>query len=355
MRMTERCSGGHDLPVVDLEGPARQRGRAHGESLRARIARGLDAMAGEIGATTQRPLADLCGEFLARTSFIPAIERWTPGLLDEVRGIAEGSGFPYETILVYSLLDEWGWHAQESHASGEPPRNCSAIGLRRATGGHPVVSQTHDLPISYADTLAVLRVHGANGVTALVLTAAGAIALSGINDSGVSINCNSLVSDLPHSSSGLPVAFLVRGVLERRSLAAARAFVESVEHASGQNYVLGGPDDVCDLECSAEKILEVDRGRAAVLHTNHPVAQPGGAKQPDADSRARLAFLESRRPALKSLQDVCETMQTPPVCKYPWTVAAIAGELSVPPRVLVTAGAPDRVPWFPIGFARGVG
>lgn len=342
------------LPVVDLDGSARQRGLAHGEALRVRIARGLEVMAMEVGATRERPLAAICSEFLAATSFTGAIERWTPGLLDEVRGIADGAGSPHEVMLAYNLLDEWGWYSRLAAAHAAPPRGCSAIGLHRGNGGCPVVGQTHDLPADYADTMAVLRVHPEGVPTALVLTAAGAIALSGINAAGVSVNCNSLVAWLPHSASGLPVAFLVRAVLAERSLAAARRLVEAVPHASGQNYLLGGPEGICDLECSAAGVVEVDAGLEVALHTNHPVGMTRDAGSTDADSRARLALLESRRATLRSAADVREALRTPPVCNPSETVAAILGELCVPPRVSVCAGAPDAARWTSLGFERGI-
>ena len=47
---------------------------------------------------------------------------------------------------------------------------------------------------------------------------------------------------LNHSRAGLPVAFVMRGVLERTSVNAAAAFLEDVPHASGQHYALADPD-----------------------------------------------------------------------------------------------------------------
>ena len=44
--------------------------------------------------------------FIADTNFQPAIEKWVPGMLDEVRGIAEGAELPFEEIYVFQLADE---------------------------------------------------------------------------------------------------------------------------------------------------------------------------------------------------------------------------------------------------------
>lgn len=43
---------------------------------------------------------------------------------------------------------------------------------------------------------------------------AGMVGLCGVNSAGVAISCNNL-SQLNHKTSGLPVAFVVRGILQR--------------------------------------------------------------------------------------------------------------------------------------------
>jgi hypothetical protein len=50
--------------------------------------------------------------------------------------------------------------------------------------------------------------------------------------------------------------------------------MRTVHHASGQNYVVGSPEGVVSLVCSARSVVEfhpfVDRDD--VSHTNHPLA-----------------------------------------------------------------------------------
>ena len=342
------------LPIVDLAGSPRERGQTHGKVLRWQIARGLERWEAQVRKDTGRALADVVQEFHMATSFAAAIRRWTPELLEEVRGIAKGSGFDYDTILAYNFLDEWSWFARQRLRMKAAPTGCSAIGLRRGTGGHPVTAQTHDLDAREQELLAILRIHGTNGIRVISLTVGGVVAMSGCNDRGISINCNQLANGLPHSVAGLPVAFLLRGVLDQADFAAARRFIEEVPHASGQNYVLGGPQDVCDLECSAQAVVEVDAGSPVVLHTNHPLVQPDLlTPEASAESRARLAFLESRRPILGSMRDVRDALESPPICRHPGTVAAVASELSLPPRVFVTAGPPDSHPWRQVPFGEG--
>src|ERR1700731_3679221 len=51
------------------------------------------------------------------------------------------------------------------------------------------------------------------------------------------------------------------------------AFLHRIKHASVQNYIIGGPANVYDLECSATKVspLKVKERDDVVWHTNHPL------------------------------------------------------------------------------------
>ena len=82
--------------IVDVAGSGRDRGRAHGEVLRGRIADALERWDAEVGERMGIPAADHVAGLLAATRFVPAIEASTPQLLEEVRGIADGAAVSFE-------------------------------------------------------------------------------------------------------------------------------------------------------------------------------------------------------------------------------------------------------------------
>ena len=95
-----------DLTVVTCAGSSGRRGEQHGEALRGVIAEGLSNWAESIAsAHGVAPDAYFDG-FVQGTDFLPAIRRWTPGLLDEIEGIARGAAQPWPWIYAYNLLDE---------------------------------------------------------------------------------------------------------------------------------------------------------------------------------------------------------------------------------------------------------
>ena len=77
-----------EIQVVTLTGTPRERGRVHGEALRTSIARGMQGWKENIQRTTGLQPDEYLERFVASTDFLPAIERWTPHLLDEAERIA---------------------------------------------------------------------------------------------------------------------------------------------------------------------------------------------------------------------------------------------------------------------------
>ncbi len=242
--MDDRNDPTTGLLVVDCAGTARERGEQHGETLREQIAAGLgrwmDAIAAAHGIA---PDAYLAG-FVRGTDFLPAIRRWTPDLLEEVEGIARGASQPWERIYAYNLLDEaWTW-ASDRKAGTAP--GCSAVGFA-PPGGVPILAQTMDIDRFHDGGQAVLRITGGADPDVLVFTYAGTIGLTGCNAAGLALVVNNL-DVLPSSRAGLPVAFVIRGILARRTLADAVSFVREVPHATGQHYGMAAPAGLASVE-----------------------------------------------------------------------------------------------------------
>ncbi len=258
--------------ILTLSGLPRQRGRVHGETLRAKIKelinRWKDWLTLNASKSTDQYISDLC----SRTNFISAIRRWTPGLLEEVIGISEGSGIGFNEIFAFQLQDEEWWFRQEHKQSlREPTTNCSSIGWQGST---TIVAQNMDMPDYLDGYQVVLRIIDPQSeVEALIFSTAGLIALNGLNNHGIGVVCNNL-SQLNHSSDGLPVAFVHRGVLEKKTFTDAKSFLEGIRHASGQNYLLGGIGQMEDLECSANQVVAFTQPgwEDRLCHTNHPFA-----------------------------------------------------------------------------------
>ena len=379
-----------DLQVVKLSGSPRERGRVHGEELRplihTHVERWLDWL-GRSHAEAPRAYVD---NLVTRTNFRPAIERWTPGLLDEVSGIAEGAAVDEAIIYGLQLPDEEWWVGMEGRLSaraqpGPMAQACSSVGVPPVHGRPAITAQNMDMP-DYMDGLQVvlrLPAYG-EGPEAYVFTVAGLIALNGVNRAGVGSSCNSLI-ELSHSADGLPVAYVHRGILAQPSLAAAEEFVRSVHHASGQNFLLGGPERVVTYECSANAVVEVQPPAGlSFCHTNHALANTDRlpnladfAALPQSvrlslvssreDSEAQFGSAEnrlhkgsgSRPPDVEAIKQVLSAHNSPlhPVCRHKntgrpgWmTIGSTIMELGEPPAMYFAPGPPCSHEFHKLSF-----
>jgi hypothetical protein len=277
---------GTPIEVVDLAGSPYERGRTLGATRSAAIGRCLDEWKASL-----RGVGDpetYLARFVAETGFEASVREHAPDLLDEVRGMAHGAGQPEHVMFAAQLMDEeWAYR-------GSIAEKCSSIGFRTSDG--VVAGQNMDLG-GYTDGHQVaLRIAPHGDVPgALVFTLSSMIALMGVSTAPVSVSVNSL-SQLPSAREGMPVAFLIRRLLQAGSLDEAVDVLASVPHATGQNYLLADDRGIRCFEGSSAGVREYEAPDAAcVVHTNHPLAGwPEGTGEVGPSTVTRFDSLESR-------------------------------------------------------------
>ncbi|HZS93599.1 MAG TPA: C45 family peptidase [Chloroflexota bacterium] len=346
-----------DLRVIHLTGTSRERGRAYGEQLRDAITFGIGRWKEALQASTGIRPNEWLEEFVESTNFLPAIERWAPHLLEEVRGIAEGADIPFRDAYAYQLMDEeWAFRYQAAKSKGAASAHCSVIGARESANT-VILAQNMDLPAYYDGTQTLLQFDDlGNTPASLVFTPAGIIGTCGVNTAGVGVCVNTL-AQLPRAPEGLPVAFVMRRLLEYRTLGDAVAFLQTVPHASGQNYAIGGPDGVVDFECSASSVTQFGAGRNCIVHTNHPLAAAGEGRDEERDmtnSEMRYAFLENavdgKQITVELAESLLSSRETPISLGRDegtdsMTLGSLVMELSVPPILHLAPGPPNETPY----------
>jgi isopenicillin-N N-acyltransferase-like protein len=261
-------SGRHEkLRVIELAGTPYEMGRTHGRALKSEIRELVKRWQADIEKTYSVPASDYIDKLLQASDFKPAIERWVPGLLDEVRGIADGAGLDFRTMFAYQLIDETWVMGPDLGLS-----KCTSIGARKRSHQPAFVAQNLDLPVFYNDFPTVLRLRGRGEPEALVFTIPGVIAANGLNDRSVAV-CVNAVTQLAYSTKGLPVDFIIRGILRQKTYQEAVQFLKEITPAAPQNYVIGGPEMVAGFERSADRMAEFVpfSGAEFTFHTNHPL------------------------------------------------------------------------------------
>lgn len=264
-----------NLKVLVLEGKPYERGLQHGKALKADIHALVDLWKADIERKYKIEGNVFIKKFLVYTDFPTAIKRWTPELLDEVRGIADGAGLDYDTVFAFQLVDEMWVLGAEMLGSGHDTTNdhCTTIGSRKSLYGPSMVSQTLDIPTFYHGFQILLHIkEPESGLQTMLFTFPGFIAANGLNSSSVAVVVNA-VQQLEHSCDGLPVAFVIRGILQKKTYKEAVKFIHTIKFGAPQNYMIGDPEDVGSFECSANHVEEFYPylGALFTYHTNHPL------------------------------------------------------------------------------------
>lgn len=343
------------FPIIELTGTSRERGRIHGESLRDLVYEAVESWKYFLHLT-QPPVERSIDALVNRSGFLAAARQYTPDLVEEVDGIAEGANLPFNEIFALQLMDEGGWFAR----AAETPdfERCTSLGCNRSAERPAIVGQNLDWTNIFKNFEVIFRLKDeANGVEALIPSIPGVLGTCGLNNQGIGICTNALWHFLRNSPDGLAVNFIVRAVLQKSNLAEAVGFIKRVPHASGENYLLSDHDQVVNYECSASQVRQFIPFEDAqvVYHTNHPLVNDDLAYPPveaGPSTFERLKYLEFRmkgRQKRFNLESVKAILRSHygPICRHQ-TYSGISGETEIsviyvlndPPELHITKGPP---------------
>jgi isopenicillin-N N-acyltransferase-like protein len=296
---------------VQAKGSYRELGRAVGEAARAQVQASVEFFASDFTAMSGGRLTFAAAEHQALAYAVHA-ERWLPQYVDELRGLAEGSGVPFARLLVLNCGEEF---TSSEPVVGEaaddlPPHEAGAAGGQRsaagpasgdrctavavAAGGRHVVGHDMDWYVIDAVNNVLFDFTVPDGTRLMGIAGAPYLLMLGMNSHGVANVSNSVHST--DNRVGLPNAFVRRWSIEAPTLEGARARGLHAARARGTNHFfadLGGR--LWDVETSATAHAMIDRSAAgSMAHTNHYAASamaPYEGSQHE-ESRVRLRTAE---------------------------------------------------------------
>jgi hypothetical protein len=286
--------------AITLSGNPRERGRVHGEALRPQILDAINGFSDEIRKNTRLDPSELFSRMTHQTDFMAMANRWTPGALEEVRGISEASGVGLDTLFAWQCIQEMAWYPQKDVVPLPTTLSCTSLGCAPA-GGQTIVAQTVDGTGWGRGRGVVMHLDDPDtGIKAHILSWPGLVGVYGLNDRGIGVCCNSMFLDVTNSTSGLTALFTVRGILAQRTFEDTDRFIRSVPHASGTNFMVGAPGHAVSYEVSAKNVVAYAPSPEAEMtyHTNHALATddrvPPEAEGWDTNSAARLVSVRRR-------------------------------------------------------------
>lgn len=291
---------------VQARGSYRDLGRAVGEAAREQVQASVEFFAGDFTAMSGGRLTFAAAEEQAQAYAVHA-ERWLPQYVDELRGLAEGSGVPFARLLVLNCGEEF---TSSEPVAGEapadlPPHEEGAAGARTSAGaaggdrctavavsagGRHVVGHDMDWYVIDAVNNVLFDFTVPDGTRLMGIAGAPYLLMLGMNSHGVANVSNSVHST--DNRIGIPNAFVRRWSIEAPTLEEARARGLHAARARGTNHFFADlRGRLWDVETSATAHAQTDHSAAGfMVHTNHYAASamaPYEGSQHE-ESRVRL-------------------------------------------------------------------
>ena len=257
---------------VQAKGTYRELGRAVGEAAREQVLASVEFFRDNFPALTKGRLTFEEAERQA-PAFADAARRWLPQYVEELEGLAEGSGVPFTRLLVLNCGEEFTADEPTAPSPVHTPHTgdrCTAVAV--VSGGRHIVGHNMDWYVIDAVNNVLFDLAGPDGTRVMGLAGAPYLLMLGMNDHGIGNVSNSVHS--LDNRVGVPNVFVRRSSLDARTLEEARDRGLLAARARGTNQFFADTGGrLWDLETSATAHDLADHTAAGFMaHSNHYVS-----------------------------------------------------------------------------------
>jgi len=247
------------IETVEASGTHYEVGVSIGTQCREKVIRSLAKLRQHL------PLGKTYDQMLeASQPYLAATQNAYPQYVEELKGIAEGSGEEFKDVFLMMCEELWETAAW---------RGCTDMAARgKATlDGSTLVAHTNDLSPDTEEDLVILKIH-ADGEPQFIGVSPGGIAFSaGFNAAGVSLTGNQL--DNNDIRAGVPRLVVVRALLASKNLSQAITTCLLPERASSyDNFLADNNGEVYAMEGSATDCEPLYIREDILAHSNHYVS-----------------------------------------------------------------------------------
>ncbi|CDQ38576.1 MULTISPECIES: C45 family autoproteolytic acyltransferase/hydolase [Virgibacillus] len=258
------------MKILNLEGTAKEIGRQHGEQGKKEIDKSME--------TYERLFYEYQGidwKTVRERALIhvPAIEAFDSVLLDEIEGVAEGSGLAFEDILALNARSEIALTG-DAHTSFSD--GCTSICTSSPLTADTIIGQNWDWKATQKDSLLMMNIERKDRPNILMVTEGGIIGKIGCNEHAVGVGLNALHSS--KKSDGVPIHLGLRSILDSASLHEAMGKIQEGQMASAANFMIGYSEGAhhgmtFHVEVSPFGIAITNKEASHGVHTNHICSQ----------------------------------------------------------------------------------
>lgn len=247
------------FPIIAVHGSPYDCGKQYGSAVAPLIYRNIDVYLQLI-----KHHANLSHDAAIQKAkqFIPSIENLDADLIDEIQGIADGSGVSLDDIMLLNARTEL--------LSTVPVRECTAIVVLPMAASPPQVwmGQNWDWLKATEGLTVILKVNQPGKPQITMLVEAGQIGKMGYNETGLGLCHNALETN--YASVGVPFIVMCRAILNNSEMNDALHTLCNTKRASSGNFVIAHRDGVAvNVETTPNDYFYLEPVNDIIIHTNH--------------------------------------------------------------------------------------
>lgn len=276
------------FPVIEVEGTPYECGKQYGQAAATLIKKNLEAYVRLYSFHTQ---LERDAAIKKAQRYLLPIEQFSPDILEEMHGIAEGAGVSLAEVVLLNTRMEL--------LSQVPLHECTSIAVlpEAASQGQLWLAQNWDwLHVTKGLTI-LLKIRQVGKPLVVMLVEAGHVGKMGFNDAGLGLCVNWLEAD--KSLVGVPFIVLCRAVLNSDQVNNAIDILYGARRATSANFLIAHKSGFAvDLETTPDDIDFIEPARGLLVHTNHFVSErlrplDNGLRRQGGDSLVRRQLAET--------------------------------------------------------------
>jgi isopenicillin-N N-acyltransferase-like protein len=258
------------VPIIEVSGSPRERGRQQGEAAQAEALRAMDRyreiLPQAIGLSWEASLRE------AR-KFLPYGEEVFPEYVEEMRGIAEGSGLSFDEVWTLNCYEGLTETSQQMWG-------CTSVAVRddQTADGHVLVAHNEDWTSVDKEHVYLVRSRPDDGPAFIGMTYGPLLVNIGLNSEGIGVAIDSVYPT--DGRVGVPRILSSRAVLDARTIGQAiRACVPKLRAGGYVHLLADRHGELYTVETTATTHVLLYGEEGWLVHTNHYQAPKMQAQQ----------------------------------------------------------------------------
>lgn len=249
--------GMREFPILEVSGTHREIGRAIGEMQRKRIRNRMEVR--------REKIPNYLSYIEKIPEYIEITRKYFPKLMEEVEGIVEATGVPFNEFFFAQARDLYPFYIEGDADTDFDGDHCTVAVSFNEDG--VIIGDNEDWTMEALDDLYLLKAT-VDGTTFFGLQYAVSIPgeAASINSWGL-VQCITEIHPTPQF--GVPKNFVSRAILEAKSLEEAEKIITNTPKASGYNHVLVQGDRVWNFEIAGNDFSIDKLVGERFVHTNH--------------------------------------------------------------------------------------